>query len=244
MPASWRTGISDDFQVCCLGVCFRLRVSRVSASAIKTLIKSYNEIRQENHIGGGKTVFASLVLMIAFILILIPIRLSFSEPSNHACWSDLQGSSGASSRVLRSFMRQRSAPLHCGHNPTTPTCINLCWVMGQLMVSGVLGSFNLTRDGYIGTIYNRQCPWWRTCKERHKDAKKCLFALTSRRCTTPFNAVEQGFSMRKAYEQKCSKEENHRPNPLFLYTYARPATYSMYAMVADAKAKILGSEEA
>jgi len=76
------------------------------------------------------------------------------------------------------------------------TYVNLCWVMGQLIASGVLRAM-LTRNdqwGYripfalqwmwpvpiiIGVLFAPESPWWLVRRGRTEDAKKALAVLTS-----------------------------------------------------------------
>lgn len=87
------------------------------------------------------------------------------------------------------------------------TFVNLCWVLGQIICSGVLKATN-TRDdkwGYkiplalqwmwplplmIGIYFAPDSPWWFVRKERHSDARKALLRLTSRNKNPDFNADE------------------------------------------------------
>jgi len=77
------------------------------------------------------------------------------------------------------------------------TYVNLCWVFGQLIASGVLRAM-VERDdkwGYkipfaiqwiwpvpiiIGLIYAPESPWWLVRKERHEDARNALRRLTAK----------------------------------------------------------------
>lgn len=81
--------------------------------------------------------------------------------------------------------------------PFLTTYVNLCWVFGQLIGSGVLrGMLNVTGQwGYrvpfalqwvwplpllIGIIFAPESPWWLVRKGRYEDAEKSLRRLTSK----------------------------------------------------------------
>lgn len=86
------------------------------------------------------------------------------------------------------------------------TYINLCWVIGQFLASGVLKGVSMRNDEWayripyalqwiwpvpliIGIALAPESPWWLVRKDRIEDAKKQLLRLTSRNNTT-FNADE------------------------------------------------------
>jgi len=84
-------------------------------------------------------------------------------------------------------------PLRC----YLTTYVNLCWVMGQLIASGVLRGMlgNTTQWAYripfalqwmwplpiiIGCLFAPESPWWLVRKGRVEDAKRSLMRLTSK----------------------------------------------------------------
>lgn len=87
------------------------------------------------------------------------------------------------------------------------TYVNLCWVLGQFIASGVLRAM-ITRDdelGYkipfalqwmwpvpliIGICFAPESPWWLVRRDRKEDAKKALLRLTSRNTDINFNPDE------------------------------------------------------
>ncbi|KAF2094424.1 sugar transporter [Rhizodiscina lignyota] len=86
------------------------------------------------------------------------------------------------------------------------TYVNLCWVIGQFLASGVLKGVSLRDDEWayripyalqwiwpipliIGIALAPESPWWLVRKDRIEDAKKQLLRLTSRNNPT-FNADE------------------------------------------------------
>ncbi|OBT51580.1 hypothetical protein VE04_07717 [Pseudogymnoascus sp. 24MN13] len=126
------------------------------------------------------------------------------------------------------------------------TYINLCWVMGQLIASGVLRGM-LTRDdkwGYkipfafqwiwpvpiiIGVIFAPESPWWLIRRERTDEARKVLVRLTSK--DPNFNAdetiamMEHTNAMEKAHNAgtsylDCFKGTNLRRTEIVCFTWA------------------------
>jgi len=86
------------------------------------------------------------------------------------------------------------------------TYVNLCWVIGQFLASGVLKGVSLRNDQWayripyalqwiwpvpliIGISLAPESPWWLVRKNRMEDAKKVLYRLTSRNQPN-FNADE------------------------------------------------------
>jgi len=82
--------------------------------------------------------------------------------------------------------------------------INLCWVTGQLISSGMLRGLLNRQDewGYripfaiqwiwpvpiiIGTILAPESPWWLVRHDRNKEAKQAILSLTSRNTEVPFD---------------------------------------------------------
>ncbi|KZL76665.1 sugar porter family mfs transporter [Colletotrichum incanum] len=87
------------------------------------------------------------------------------------------------------------------------TYVNLCWVMGQLIASGVLRAMIQRTDEWgfkipfalqwmwpvpliIGIFLAPESPWWLVRKERLEDAKASLLRLTSRNKQHNFNPDE------------------------------------------------------
>jgi MFS transporter, SP family, general alpha glucoside:H+ symporter len=106
------------------------------------------------------------------------------------------------------------------------TYVNLCWVMGQLIASGVLRSLlNRTDLGnmawripfaiqwmwpvpiMVGVFFAPESPWWLVRKGRIEDAKRVLLRLTSAGVDDEFNADETVAMMvhTNALEQSVSE---------------------------------------
>lgn len=90
--------------------------------------------------------------------------------------------------------------------PYLTTYVNLCWVFGQFLASGVLKGVSERQDQWayripyalqwiwpvpliIGISFAPESPWWLVRKERIDDAKKMVNRLTSRN-NADFNADE------------------------------------------------------
>jgi SP family general alpha glucoside:H+ symporter-like MFS transporter len=87
------------------------------------------------------------------------------------------------------------------------TYVNLCWVIGQFLASGVLKGVSEMEGEWayripyglqwiwpvpliIGIFFAPESPWWLVRKERYDEAKFMLNRLTSRNRDTNFNADE------------------------------------------------------
>ncbi|OAL49126.1 maltose permease MAL61 [Pyrenochaeta sp. DS3sAY3a] len=101
--------------------------------------------------------------------------------------------------------------------PILTTYVNLCWVIGQFLASGVLKGTNgidtewAYRIPYalqwmwpiplmIGISFAPESPWWLVRKDREDDAKKMLLRLTSPEKHPDFNADETIAMMRHTNE--------------------------------------------
>jgi SP family general alpha glucoside:H+ symporter-like MFS transporter len=93
------------------------------------------------------------------------------------------------------------------------TYVNLCWVIGQFLASGVLKGVSEMEGEWayripyalqwiwpvpliIGIFFAPESPWWLVRKERYDEAKVMLNRLTSRNQDTNFN-VDETISMMK-----------------------------------------------
>ncbi|KAF9730464.1 hypothetical protein PMIN06_001315 [Paraphaeosphaeria minitans] len=91
--------------------------------------------------------------------------------------------------------------------PILTTYVNLCWVFGQFIASGVLKGVSERPDQWayripyaiqwiypipliIGIAFAPESPWWLVRKERYEDAKKMVLRLASPEKNPSFNADE------------------------------------------------------
>ncbi|OJJ45236.1 hypothetical protein ASPZODRAFT_143882 [Penicilliopsis zonata CBS 506.65] len=103
--------------------------------------------------------------------------------------------------------------------PYLTTYVNLCWVFGQLIASGVLKAMEGRTDkwGYkipfglqwmwpvplmIGVALAPESPWWLVRKERPEDARKALLRLTNAERDPDFNVDETLAMMRRTNEME------------------------------------------
>lgn len=104
------------------------------------------------------------------------------------------------------------------------TYINLCWVIGQFLASGVLKGVSEIPDEWayripyalqwiwplpiaIGIFFAPESPWWLVSKERYDEAKRQLLRLTSRNSETDFNADETIAMMKHTNEMEKASSE-------------------------------------
>ncbi|KAF1829750.1 maltose permease MAL61 [Decorospora gaudefroyi] len=97
--------------------------------------------------------------------------------------------------------------------PILTTYVNLCWVIGQFLASGVLKGVAERPDQWayripyalqwlwplplmIGISFAPESPWWLVRKDREEDAKQTLLRLTSPEKHPDFNADETIAMMR------------------------------------------------
>ncbi|KAI8935810.1 hypothetical protein NX059_012564 [Plenodomus lindquistii] len=105
--------------------------------------------------------------------------------------------------------------------PILTTYVNLCWVIGQFLASGVLKGVSERPDQWayripyalqwmwpiplmIGISFAPESPWWLVRKDREEDAKKMLMRLTSPEKHPDFNADETIAMMRHTNELEKS----------------------------------------
>lgn len=176
VTSSWQSGLSNGAQI---------------GEIIGLFI---NGIVSERY-GYKKTMIVSLSFMIAFIF--IPffsqnlVTLLMGEILQGMPWGIFQTLTTAyASEVCPTALR-----------PALTTYVNACWVIGQLLASGVLrGLLNRTDEwGYripfaiqwiwpapilIGCLFAPESPWWLVRQNRPKDAIKVVKRLTSSKNTS------------------------------------------------------------
>lgn len=108
--------------------------------------------------------------------------------------------------------------------PILTTYVNLCWVIGQFLASGVLKGVAERQDQWayripyalqwiwpvpliIGISLAPESPWWLVRKERYDDARKQLMRLTSPERDTTFNADETIAMMKHTNEMEKASTE-------------------------------------
>lgn len=108
--------------------------------------------------------------------------------------------------------------------PILTTYVNLCWVIGQFLASGVLKGVAERPDQWayripyalqwlwpiplmIGISFAPESPWWLVRKDRDDDAKKMLQRLTSPEKHPDFNADETISMMRHTNELEKAASE-------------------------------------
>ncbi|KAJ4289378.1 hypothetical protein N0V88_006856 [Collariella sp. IMI 366227] len=151
--------------------------------------------------GYRKTLIGALVGCIGFIFIIFfaesLIQLLIGEILIGIPWGVFQ--------TLTTTYAAEVCPTHLRAYLTT--YVNLCWVIGQFIASGVLRAMLERNDkwGYkipfalqwvwpvpliIGIWLAPESPWWLVRRGRLEDAKKSLIRLTDRNTETSFNPDE------------------------------------------------------
>ncbi|KAB5566087.1 general alpha-glucoside permease [Coniochaeta sp. 2T2.1] len=147
------------------------------------------------------TMIGALSLCVCFIFIIFfagtLVQLLIGEILMGIPWGVFQ--------TLTTTYASEVCPIHLRAYLTT--YVNLCWVLGQFIASGVLRGMLSRSDelGYkipfalqwmwpvpliIGIWFAPESPWWLVRRNRIPDAKKALLRLTSRNTETNFNADE------------------------------------------------------
>ncbi|KAL7940367.1 sugar transporter-like protein [Trichoderma barbatum] len=147
--------------------------------------------------GYRKPLIGALLGCVAFIFIIFfartPVELLIGEILIGVPWGVFQ--------TLTTTYAAEVCPTHLRAYLTT--YVNLCWVMGQFIASGVLRAM-LARDGewgykipfalqwmwpiplMIGIYLAPESPWWLVRRGRLDDAKRSLARLTSQNSGVPF----------------------------------------------------------
>ncbi|KND92516.1 General alpha-glucoside permease [Tolypocladium ophioglossoides CBS 100239] len=154
-----------------------------------------------DRVGYRKTLIGALIGCVAFIFIIFfsetLVQLLIGEIFIGIPWGVFQ--------TLTTTYASEVCPTHLRAYLTT--YVNLCWVMGQFIASGVLRGM-ITRDdewGYkipfalqwfwpipliIGIYLAPESPWWLVRRGRLDDAKKSLVRLTARNTGVHFQPDE------------------------------------------------------
>ncbi|MCJ1289381.1 hypothetical protein MMC34_000913 [Xylographa carneopallida] len=172
VPAAWQAGLSN------------------GANVGEIIGLFANGIISERY-GYRKTMIVSLFAVICFIFIpFFAQNVQTLEVAEILCgipWGVFQTLTTAYAAEVM------PVPLRC----YLCTYVNLCWVLGQLIASGVLRAMlnNHTQWAYripfaiqwiwplpiiIGVLFAPESPWWLVRRGRTEDAKKALLRLTSK----------------------------------------------------------------
>lgn len=158
-----------------------------------------------DRIGYRKTLIGALVSCSAFVFVLF-----FAESLAQLLAGEIFiGISWGFFQTLTTTYAAEVCPTHLRAYLTT--YVNACWVMGQLIASGVLRAVVARDDkwGYkiafglqwvwpvpliVGIWLAPESPWWLVRQDRIEDAKNSLRRLTTRNSEVPFN-LDQAVSM-------------------------------------------------
>lgn len=182
LTAAWQAGLSNA-AVC--GEIFGLFIAGVLA----------------DRFGYRWTLIGSLALCACFIAIIFTsqtlVQLLIGEFLIGLPWGTFQ--------TLTTTYASEVCPVHLRAYLTT--YVNLCWVLGQLLASGVLRAMLTRSDEWgfripfalqwmwpiplsIGIFLAPESPWWFVRKDRLEDAKRSLARLTSRNSNVDFKPDE------------------------------------------------------
>lgn len=171
IPAKWQTGLSD-------------------GALVGEILGLYAAGIIVDKIGYRYTMMASLSMMIAFIF--IPF---FAQNIETLLIGDiLQGIPWGVFQTMTTAYASEVCPVALRAYLTT--YVNLCWVFGQLIATGVLTSFLKRTDEWayripfaiqwmwpvpllIGALFAPESPWWYVRKGNTEAAKNALRKLTS-----------------------------------------------------------------
>ena len=179
VPASWKSALSN------------------GALCGEVLGLFINGIVSERY-GYRKTMIASLAMMIGFIFI------PFFSPNVETLLVGeiLCGIPWGVFQTLTTAYASEVCPVAL--RAYLCTYVNLCWVFGQLIASGVLRSVLNRTDEWayripfavqwlwpvpilLGVLFAPESPWWLVRRNRHADAHKALLRLTNALADPEFN---------------------------------------------------------
>lgn len=152
--------------------------------------------------GYKKTMLGSQMLMIAFIF--IPFFAQNIE--SILAGNILLGIPWGVFQTLTLAYASDVAPVVL--RPYLTAYVNLCWVIGQLLASGVLRGFLDMKGDWsyripfalqwvwppciiVATLFSPESPWWLVRKGRLEDAKRAILRLTTPQEDLDFNADDQ-----------------------------------------------------
>jgi SP family general alpha glucoside:H+ symporter-like MFS transporter len=152
-------------------------------------------------LGYRKTIIGALLLVLAFIFIVF-----FAQSLTQLLIGEiLLGIPWGVFQTITTTYAAEGCPVALRAYLTT--YVNLCWVIGQLIASGVLRGMVSLNDNWgfripfalqwlwpipitIGVALAPESPWWLLRKGRRDDARKALLRLTSRGQKENFNVEE------------------------------------------------------
>ena len=199
ISAAWQTGITNGTQVCSPP---KPPVPIADQCQVGSIIGLYLNGIISDKFGYKKTMFGSLILMIAFIF------LPVFAPNIQTILAGaiLQGIPWGVFQTLTVTYASDVTPVVL--RPYLTTYVNLCWVIGQLIAAGTLrGCLQLTTQWayripfaiqwlwpvpiLVGCLFAPESPWWLVRKDRIEDARKSLLSLTSRSSGVQYNVDDQ-----------------------------------------------------
>ncbi|RMD42774.1 hypothetical protein DV735_g2333, partial [Chaetothyriales sp. CBS 134920] len=192
ITAPWQSGISNGVQV---GSIIGLYIGGIVSERI----------------GYKKTMFGSLVLMIAFIF----LPFFATNIQTILAGSILCGMPWGVFQTLTVAYASDVTPIVL--RPYLTSYVNLCWVIGQFIAAGVLRGFlNVdTQWAYRipfaiqwvwpvlllgGVGFAPESPWWLVRKGRYEDAKKALLSLARPSSGIPYDVDAQVAMIRATNE--------------------------------------------
>ncbi|KAL6250941.1 hypothetical protein RBB50_001149 [Rhinocladiella similis] len=171
-----------------------------------------------DRIGYRKTMFGSLVLMIAFIF----LPFFAQNIQTILAGAILCGLPWGVFQTITVTYASDVTPVVL--RPYLTSYVNLCWVFGQFIAAGVLRGF-LNRDDQwayrvpfaiqwiwppiilVGVILAPESPWWLVRHGRYDEARKALLSLTKVSSGVPFDVDKQLAMIRATNELEKAMSE-------------------------------------